>query len=452
MDDEPSRAGPAELPARGPVGLSTESPFADRSPAPDQPASDNGSHEYDPAVTSDGITDDERLRRIEAVTDATLSRLDVADLFDELLDRVRDLLHVDTAAILLLDVHARQLVATAAKGLEEEVRQGFRVSVGRGFAGRIALARQPVIIEDVTPDRVVNPILLETGVRSLLGVPVFAHGELAGVLHVGTLTLRRFTPDEVRLLELVADRVGQASRARANSLDHNAALALQRSLLPTELPDVPGLEMAARYVPGHVSGVGGDWYDVFTLPSGWVGVVIGDVSGHGLQSAVVMGRIRSALRAYALVCDDPAEALSLLDRKVVHFETGSLTTALYAMISPDGATIRVSVAGHPCPVLVAPDRPAALLAAHVDLPLGTGRRPPARRTAVLNFPPGAVLVCYTDGLVERRGELIDAGLARLRAAVPLAPADQVCAAVMAALDTERPTDDIAMLAIRRVSD
>ncbi|MEU5905788.1 GAF domain-containing SpoIIE family protein phosphatase [Micromonospora sp. NPDC047527] len=402
-------------------------------------------------VATSGVTDAERLRRIEAVTDATLSRLDAADLFDELLDRVRELLSVDTAAILLLDVHARQLVATAAKGLEEEVRQAFRVSIGRGFAGRIALTRRPVIIEHVTAEQVVNPVLLQAGIKSLLGVPVLARGDLIGVLHVGTLTPRRFAPDDVRLLELVADRIGVANQARVHSLDQNAALALQRSLLPTELPKVPNLEMAARYVPGHVSGVGGDWYDVFPLPSGWLGVVIGDVSGHGLQSAVVMGRIRSALRAYALVSDDPAEALTLLDRKVNHFETGSLSTALYAMISPDGATIKVSLAGHLRPVMVVPGQPAVLLSAKVDPPLGIGYRTPQRRSTGADFPPGAVLICYTDGLVERRDEPIDIGIARLMAAAPVGPADTVCAAVMATLDTENPNDDIALLAIRRTA-
>ncbi|MFG1658610.1 PP2C family protein-serine/threonine phosphatase [Micromonospora chersina] len=400
-------------------------------------------------VRAEVLRDEQRLRRIEAVTDATLSRLDVADLFDELLDRVRDLLQVDTAAILLLDVRAQQLVATAARGLEEEVRQGFRVAVGRGFAGQVALTRQPVILQTVTSDNVVNPILLETGVQSLLGVPILARGELVGVLHVGTLTPRRFDLDDVRLLELVADRVSLASRARENTLDQAAALALQRSLIPTELPRLPGLELAGRYVPGHASGVGGDWYDVFTLPSGWVGVVVGDVSGHGLQSAVVMGRVRSALRAYALVCDDPAEALTLLDRKVVHFEAGSLTTAVYAMISPDRETVRISVAGHPRPVLAGPGHPNTVLAAHIDPPLGAGRQEQRRRTMTFDLPPGSVLVAYTDGLVERRGELFDAGMARLTEAVPLAPVDTVTATVMATLDTEHPADDIALLAVRR---
>ncbi|SCL31084.1 Serine phosphatase RsbU, regulator of sigma subunit [Micromonospora inyonensis] len=394
--------------------------------------------------------DEQRLRRIEAVTDATLSRLDAADLFDELLDRVRELLKVDTAAILLLDTRARQLVATAARGLEEEIRQGFRVSIGRGFAGRIALTRRPVVVDHVAPDTVVNPVLLHTGVQSLLGVPIIERDDLVGVLHVGTLTPRRFTADDIRLLELVADRVRLALPARENSLDQNAALALQRSLIPTELPDVPGLELAARYVPGHASGVGGDWYDVFTLPSGWLGMVVGDVSGHGLQSAVVMGRVRSALRAYALVCDDPAEALTLLDRKVVHFEAGNLTTALYAMISPDGSAMHVSLAGHPRPVLAVPGRPNTVLDVHIDPPLGIGRLLPKRHTTRVDFLPGAVLVSYTDGLVERRGEVYDVGVARLMAAIPLAPVETVCATVMATLDVEHPSDDIALLAVRRL--
>jgi serine phosphatase RsbU (regulator of sigma subunit) len=396
-----------------------------------------------------GIKDDEQLRRLRAVTDTALSRLAVADLLDELVDRVRDLLSVDTAAILLLDVHARQLVATAAKGLEEEVLQGFRISVGRGFAGRVAHTRQPVVIADVTSDDVVNPILLNKGIRSLLGVPMLAGDDVVGVLHIGSLTPRQFTADDVHLLQLVADRASTAVQIRSTKLDQAAALALQRSLLPTQLPSVPGVDMAARYIPGHEFGIGGDWYDVFALPSGWLGVVIGDVSGHGLGSAVVMGRVRSALRSYALVCDDPADALTLLDRKVHHFETGNLTTALYGMISPDRTRIHVSLAGHLPPILAAPGHPAFVPEIPVGPPLGVGRPSALRATTVIDFPPGAVLVCYTDGLVEHRGEVIDVGINRLTAVVRPDTAETVCTAIMASTGTEQPTDDIALLAIRR---
>ena len=397
----------------------------------------------------DRMRDDERLRRLEAVTDASLSRLDASDMLDELLDRVRDLLGVDTAAILMLDVHSRQLVATAARGIEDEVLQGVRIGLGQGFAGRIAQSRQPLLLPVVTPDDVVNPILIEKGIRSLLGVPIFAGGEVTGVLHVGTLSSREFTADDVGLLQLAADRAGTAGQIRSRRVEQDAALALQRSLLPATLPALAGLRLAARYVPGHEFGVGGDWYDVFALPSGWVGVVIGDVSGHGLASAVVMGRVRSALRAYSLITDDPGEALTMLDRKVCHFEAGNLTTALYAMISPDRTTLRVSSAGHLSPVLAVPDRPATLLDVPVDAPLGVGRLTRGRRTTAVALPPGAVLLCYTDGLVERRHEVIDVGIKALVGVVEPGDPEVVCGTVMSRVGALQPTDDIAILAVRR---
>jgi putative methionine-R-sulfoxide reductase with GAF domain len=397
----------------------------------------------------DPMRDDERLRRLEAVTDATLSRLDVSDMLDELLDRVRDLLNADTAAILMLDPHARQLVATAARGIEEEVRQGVRVPLGQGFAGRIAASREPLLVPEVTESDVVSPILLERGIRSLLGVPIFAGGEVTGVLHVGTLRPRRFTPDDVELLQLAADRAGVAGQIRSRKVEQSAALALQRSLLPATLPMLAGLRFAARYVPGHEFGIGGDWYDVFPLPSGWAGMVIGDVSGHGLASAVVMGRVRSALRAYSLITDDPGEALAMLDRKVRHFEAGSLTTALYAMISPDRTSLTISSAGHLPPVLAEPGRPAGLLDLPIEPPLGVGRLTRRRRTATVDLPPGAVLLCYTDGLIERRDQVIDVGIKALVEMVEPADPESVCGTVLAGLGLEKPTDDIAILALRR---
>ncbi|SCF06072.1 GAF domain-containing protein [Micromonospora chokoriensis] len=397
------------------------------------------------------VTNEERLRRIDAITDAALSGLDIAELLDELLERVRDLLTVDTATILLLEGHTGELVATAAKGLEEEVRRGFRIRVGRGFAGRVAATRAPVTIYDVTPDDVVNPILLAKGIRALLGVPMLSNGNLVGVLHVGSLTLRRFGPDDVRLLQLVADRASSAGQARARVLDRQAALALQRSLLPARLPDIPGLDLAARYAPGHDLGIGGDWYDVFVLPSGWLGAVIGDVSGHGLPSAVVMGRIRSALRAYALDADDPAEALTSLDRKIHHFEAGTLTTAVYALIAPDRTTVHLSCAGHLPPLLVAPGQPAQLVDVSVDRPLGVGGPVTGRRTTVFDLTPGAALVFYTDGLIERRTELIDTGIDRLATVVRSEPAEALCDHIMTSTAPEHPDDDIALLVIRRAS-
>ena len=127
----------------------------------------------------------ERLERVQRVSDTALSALSVDDLLEELLLRVREILDADTAAVLLLDVARNELVARAAKGIEEEVERGVRIPVGKGFAGRIAAERAPVALSRVDHDTVLNPILFQKGIRSLLGVPLVAHGDLIGVLHVG---------------------------------------------------------------------------------------------------------------------------------------------------------------------------------------------------------------------------------------------------------------------------
>ncbi|MDG4798242.1 GAF domain-containing SpoIIE family protein phosphatase [Micromonospora sp. WMMD1082] len=392
-------------------------------------------------MTASELDADERLRRMEAVVDVSLSEMGADQLLAELLDRVRRILRVDVAVVLHLDPHARQLMETAVSG-RPDGSAGHRDPAWSGLAARIVRDRLPVAVAGVDS--------AASDLRSLAAVPLLANADVVGVLQVGSCRPRRFSAEDVQLLQLAADRATQASQAGQAHLDRAAALALQRSLLPPQLPEVSGVDMAARYLPGHDIGVGGDWYDVFLLPSGWLGVVIGDVAGHGLRAAVVMGRLRSALRAYALECPDPAEVLTRLDRKIRHFEPEHLATALYAMLPPDRNRIHLSLAGHPPPARAAPDRPAELLDLPVDHPLGFGGGHP-RRTTVLDFPDDTVLVCYTDGLVERRGEPIDEGLHRLRATIEPGPAETVCTTVMANLVDDRPTDDIALLAIRRRS-
>jgi putative methionine-R-sulfoxide reductase with GAF domain len=241
----------------------------------------------------------DRLRDIQSVSDAELSRLDDHDFLAELLDRIKAILDADIAAALLVDYSSGHLVATASAGLEEEVRQGVRIPVGRGFAGRIAAERKPVILNRVDHTTVLNPILLARGISSLMGVPMVAGQRVIGVLYVGSLSFRRFTSSDVELLQLAANRAAVAVQSMQTRQDRVAVTALQRSLLPSRLPAMAGAELSARYIPGH-GVVGGDWYDVFILPSGELGLVIGDVAGSGLPAAVIMGRMRSALRAYAL--------------------------------------------------------------------------------------------------------------------------------------------------------
>jgi len=391
---------------------------------------------------------EDRLRDFQLITDAALSSLDDHDLLAELLDRLRVILAADTAAVLLLDYAAGQLIATAAAGLEEEVIQGVRIPVGRGFAGRIAAEHKPVILDRVDHTTVLNPILMDKGIRALAGVPLVAGGRVIGVLHVGSIAPREFGPDDIELLQLAADRAASAVQSLSARADRIAAAALQRSLVPSALPRVPGAELAARFVPG-AGVIGGDWYDVFTMPSGALCAVVGDVAGSGLPAAVIMGRMRSALRAYALETVDPADILTRLDRKIQHFEPDALATILCAVFEPGLERVHVSLAGHPPPVLALPGSPAYLAEAAPDLMIGVSAGAPRHATS-LDLPPGAVLCFYTDGLVERRGEPIDAGLARLCLAVTAESPDTVCVSVMGQLvGSESARDDIALLVIRR---
>ena len=364
----------------------------------------------------------DKLRDLRSITDTALSRLGAEDLLIEVLSRVKQILDADTAAVLLLDRSSRYLIATAASGLEEEVAQGVRIPVGRGFAGRIAADARPVILDHVNHSNVLNPILLEKGIQALIGVPLLVNGAVIGVLHVGSVHDRVFTTDDAVLLQLAADRAAVAVQSLRSREDRAAAAAVQRSLLPSAPPTVVGVEIAARYVPGDGQ-VGGDWYDVFTLPSGELCVVIGDVAGSGLEAAIIMGRMRSALRAYALETRDPAEVLRRLDHKIQHFETDAMATVSNAVLDPAAGELRISAAGHFPPVVTAPGQRGALAEIAVDVPIGVADIP-QRQATTLRLTPGAVLCFFTDGLVERRDTPLDDRITRLCETVSPGPPEQ----------------------------
>ena len=151
-----------------------------------------------------------RVEHVQAIVDAGLAHLELDALLGELLERIRTILSVDTVAVLLVDPDRRELVARAAIGLEEEVEQGLRIPLGKGFAGRIAAEGRPIGLPDVDHAEVLNPLLRIKGVKSLLGVPLAVREHITGVLHVGTLTPRLFTRDETELLQLVAERLAVA--------------------------------------------------------------------------------------------------------------------------------------------------------------------------------------------------------------------------------------------------
>jgi signal transduction histidine kinase len=172
--------------------------------------------------------DAERLRRLQLVTDAALAHLTLEELLEALLTRTRDVLDADTCAVLLLDEAGMELVARAAVGLEEEVERGVHIPVGRGFAGRVAGERRAVVIEDVDHADIVNPLLREKGVRSLLGAPLLIEDRVIGIVHVGTLVPRRFDEADIELLQLVANRIAIAiEHARLYEAERDARIRLE---------------------------------------------------------------------------------------------------------------------------------------------------------------------------------------------------------------------------------
>ncbi|MGH2719786.1 MAG: ATP-binding SpoIIE family protein phosphatase, partial [Actinomycetota bacterium] len=292
--------------------------------------------------------------------------------------------------------------------------QGVRLPVGGGFAGRIAATGKPYALERVDRHSVLNPLLIRRGIRSMLGAPMLAGGKTVGVLHVGTLHPRIFDEAEIHLLQLVADRVALAVQARRQHENDLIAQTLQRSLLPERLPDVAGIEIAGLYRPAAGGLVGGDWYDVFVLGKEELFVVIGDVAGRGLASAIAMSRLRNAVRALAFADRDPAATLGHVNEFLIQFDPRIMATMIIGALLPDGS-LRLASAGHPPPVVVNPQSHAALLEFPADPPLGAVDGYKYEEHSV-TLEAGSTLIAYTDGLVERRGQSLTVGLENLRAA------------------------------------
>jgi anti-sigma regulatory factor (Ser/Thr protein kinase)/putative methionine-R-sulfoxide reductase with GAF domain len=399
-----------------------------------------------PTDSTDPYAALDKLRRVQSVTDAALANLIVEDLLNELLVRVSEALQSDTAAILLLDEDRAELVARAAKGIEEEVEQGVRIPLGKGFAGRIAAEGRPVILDEVDHSNVLNPILREKGIRSLLGVPLITQGRLIGVLHVGTLTPRLFGDEDVDLLRLVADRVALAIHVGLYERERLVTRTLQRTFLPESFPEVRGVQFSASYIPAPGSGVGGDWYDVFVLPDGMVALVVGDVVGKGLHAASVMGRLRNTVRAYAVAGFPPAEVVDSLQTSMEVLEPKEMATLLYAVLNPDSGELTIVNAGHPPPLLTSPSSEPTFLETQKRPPLGARVAGSASAQSVF-LEPGATVLLYTDGLVELRTVPLEDRLELLRAtAATVTDFSELTATLLAEL-VDDSLDDIALLAI-----
>ena len=389
-------------------------------------------------------------RRLAAMTPGLVD-LSGERLVDALLAHVVAELGVDTAVVLVVEQSKSQLVAFAAHGLEEEILQGFHLPIGVGFAGRIAATGAPLVLDELGPGAVVNPLISARGVRSMAGVPLIAEGGVVGVLHVGSLTQRNFETHDMELLQSAADNLAADLVAERTLADRTAARVLQRSLLPVNPPSIEGVAISTRFVPASHSGLGGDWYDVFELPDGRLGLVMGDVTGSGLSAAVVMGRLRSTLRAYAFESSTPGEALDRLNRKFMHFEPGQMATILYMIVSSDRETIAMASAGHPAPVVAHRDDAPHFALIDPNPPVGVLVARPTP-TLTIEISEGSVIAAFTDGLYERRSAAIDEQLDKLRDAVCSDDPDAVCNRLMMTMvGSHQVEDDTALLVLRRVS-
>src|SRR5215212_654792 len=257
-----------------------------------------------------------RVRDLQWIADAALQDVSLEELLSELLRRVVEALDVDHGGILLCEEAIEDFTVAALRGVGEEEAPGSAERLRGEFPVRVAEERRPVALEEIEPYGELELRLRASGLRSLLAVPLFLGQRVLGVLYIALRTKQRFTEDEASFLRLVADRAALAvERTRVFEDKRQIAETLQRSLLPAALPEVPGISMSARYLPGGPGlEVGGDWYDVVDLRDGRIGLIIGDVVGTGVRSASLMGMLRTALRAYAVEGHPPAVVLERVHR------------------------------------------------------------------------------------------------------------------------------------------
>jgi len=357
---------------------------------------------------------------------------------------------------------------TTLAATQDRIRELDGAQYARGSGPCVTAMRdqRPVTVDDYGADArwpEVADEALEAGIRSSLSLPL-----VLGRRSIGGLNLYGAAPTTFGASSLEAARtfVRQAvlmlgylqqlhsERARRQREQEVAAI-LQRSLLPT-LPQIEGVSCAARYlVSTDRAQVGGDWYDVFALPDGGVGIAVGDVMGHDITAAAAMGQLRSVLRSYAYEGSRPALVLDRLDRLVQGFDMAEVATAIYGRLlrGPETGMFIFANAGHLPPLVRHPDGSVHRLD-RGSSPLIGALAPGVthRAEAAEVLPPGSLLLLYTDGLVETRDHDVDRGIDRVCVTLggldPDAGPEQVCDAVVAEMVEPEHDDDVALLAVK----
>jgi serine phosphatase RsbU (regulator of sigma subunit)/anti-sigma regulatory factor (Ser/Thr protein kinase) len=394
----------------------------------------------------------ERLQRITTELSNALTRADVAQV---LLAHVDEAVGTECAVLVSLGEGLRPTEILDSNGFEEDVAESWLearmdASTPQGQAVRRLTPYHFDATDAVAGDRAHDPA--HSGHRSFLFVPLVLGRRPLALLVASAHHPLDLGPDDLRFVAALAGQAAQAlDRARRFESERRIAETLQQSVLPASLPSVPGLQLAGRYLPGTAElEVGGDWYDAIPLSNGRFGLVVGDVVGKGVRAAATMGQLRNAIRAFSLDRLKPTTTLGRLSRLAEEVIETSFATVVYAELDPETGVCRYASAGHPPPVLAKLDGGVEFLDGGRGLPLGTGAAATYRQ-AVAELPHGAVLLFYTDGLIERRGRSLDEGFERLRTAVATAPrepdllADHVLEHLIG--DEER-RDDVVLLVAR----
>jgi GAF domain-containing protein len=382
------------------------------------------------------------LARLQNLTDATAGAAGLEPLLEQLIGACVTTFAADLAVIELLD-GGGTLRRRAARGLAED-RSHKPLAIGAAFAGTVAATEQAISVHDLGAVASSDG-LGSSDARSLLAAPLIVDERLQGAVYVGSDATGAFGELDRRLLALAADRFA-AAIARADAYERDALVArtLVAALQPSRLPKVAGVRLAARYLPAE-RGLGGDWYDVFRLPAGSLGVALGDVVGHGIEAAAEAVRLRTALRGAVLEGCTPADAVAALNRHAIEHPGAYAGTVVYLELDAPSRRLRWSSAGHLSGV-VACGGAGEWLGIADGPPLGVGASdawPGAERI----LAPRSRVVLFTDGLIERRAEPLDAGIDRVAAAAASAATiERVCE--LALLQAPAPrSDDVALVAL-----
>jgi phosphoserine phosphatase RsbU/P len=391
-----------------------------------------------------------QLGHLQEITDVAIGAASVDELLDGLLHRIVDAVGTDQAVVLLLDEHEPILRARAAVGFEGEDLERISLPLGRGFAGRVATSREPRVLTDLSE---IAGISVPLDARAALGVPLLLEDELIGVLHTSSRLERTFGADEIRLLKLAGDRMALAiRRTELHEREHEIAQLLQRSLLPTTLPTIPGLELAVRFrAAGLGTEVGGDFYDAFAVgPDRWA-ISVGDVCGRGPVAAAVTGLVRNGLRALSVADPSPAAVLAGVNQAMLRSGADRFCTVVYATIEPaaDGMQLVVGRAGHPAPLVIRADGTVEACSPRGTL-LGVFSDVGCEEAKV-ELAPGDSIVIFTDGLTERgqwKGD--QAELETLLGSSGPRSAEDVADLLESMIDPTAAVDDVAIVVAHAV--